>query len=242
MIRTVVAAAYFVYYMITRRISHLIHVTILGKSTNRMVTWWVKDFSGRMLHLALTDFHVEGRERVAALPADRPVVVVSSHESWLDIPAILNVMERPVGFIAKEELARIPLLGFWIRALGGKLLDRSDLRASHELFTRGVTLAPGQMLLIFPEGTRNKASTVAPFKPGSLRPAFENDALVLPVCVCGGRRKFEGNRFCLKRGPIYVEVFPPVDIREVAAADKRRFAEELHERVAAAHRRWSALL
>ncbi len=177
-------------------------------------------FSRMVLGLSLTEYVVEGRENLKLLPPGRRVLVISNHESYLDIPCILGLMDFRVGFIAKKELNRIPLLGMWIKQLGGVLLDRQNLRASHAVIKGVFSNSDTGALLVFPEGTRNKTGSVAPFKPGSLRPAFEGNAMILPITLCGGRRKFEGNGYRMKKGRIYCSIHAPVD--SVLLSEKKR--------------------
>jgi len=228
MFRTLFVALTFLKYMITRRVRYFYMVSVKKVRPEAFMDEWVRTFADRILKRTLTDLRITGQEHLSALPTGRPVMAVSNHESYLDIPSLMVALRGSVCFIAKKELARIPLLGFWIRALGGQLIDRGNLRRSHETFTRGVKMSPGKALLVFPEGTRNKSSTVATFKPGSLRPAFENRAVILPVCIRGGRRKFEGNGYRIRPGGIHVVILPPVDTGGVPVQEKRRLAGELH--------------
>ena len=228
MFRTLFIACRILWLMLRKQVEYFFRVNVRRQRPETFMTGWVKFFTDFIMEKTRTDLRVSGRNYLSILPRDRPIVAVSNHESYLDIPSIIAALERPVGFIAKKELSRIPLLGFWIRVLGGYLMDRADLRSSLETITRGVKAGPGKMLLIFPEGTRNKASTVAPFKPGSLRLAFENKAVILPLCVCGGRRKFEGNGHRIRQGIIHVEILPPVDTGGTPVQEKRRLAGELH--------------
>jgi 1-acyl-sn-glycerol-3-phosphate acyltransferase len=91
-----------------------------------------------------------GRELV---PATGPVLIVSNHVSVLDPPLVGGSVPRPVFFLAKEELFRIPLFGRLIRALNARPVrrDGSDMRALKAALG---LLREGRALLVFPEGTR----------------------------------------------------------------------------------------
>ena len=55
---------------------------------------------------------------------------VANHRSWLDIPALFVALPRPVLFVAKRELSRVPFLGRYIAAMGMVFIDRSHRQDS----------------------------------------------------------------------------------------------------------------
>jgi 1-acyl-sn-glycerol-3-phosphate acyltransferase len=91
-----------------------------------------------------------GRELV---PPTGPVLIVSNHVSVLDPPLVGGAAPRPLVFMAKEELFRIPLFGRLIRSLYARPVrrDGSDLRAMKGSLA---LLQEGRAILVFPEGTR----------------------------------------------------------------------------------------
>jgi 1-acyl-sn-glycerol-3-phosphate acyltransferase len=235
MFNTLIAGLRILWIMAFARVRYRVH-RFPGRAPHRDYLFrQYRVFARRVMALTRTRLVVRGDENLRRLPAGRPVVIVSNHESYLDIPAIMAAMPWIVGFVAKKELARIPLLGFWIRELGGVMLDRKNLRKSRETLSGIKPEGRDRALLIFPEGTRNKAGTVAAFKPGSLRMAFDRGAMIVPVCVSGGRRKFEGNRYRLQAGNIHVRIFQPVDTQTVPATQKAGLAKRLEEMIRKAH-------
>ena len=99
---------------------------------------------------------VEGREHV---PKTGPFVLAANHVSYID-PVVLGVAcPRPIHFMAKAELFRIPVLGFLIRELGAfpvqrGAADRSAIRRALRI------LNDGGVVGVFPEGTRNRRGEV----------------------------------------------------------------------------------
>jgi 1-acyl-sn-glycerol-3-phosphate acyltransferase len=113
------------------------------------------------------------------------VLLVSNHVSVLDPPFVGGTAPRPVCFMAKEELFRIPLFGRLIRALNARPVrrDGSDMRA---LKTSLGLLREGRALLVFPEGTRGvEGGPLGPGKPGVGMLAMLSGAPVVPVFVSG---------------------------------------------------------
>jgi len=89
------------------------------------------------------------------VPATGPVLIVSNHVSLLDPPLVGGAAPRPLFFMAKEELFRIPLFGRLIRGLNARPVrrDGSDTRALKAALAQ---LQEGHALLVFPEGTRGE--------------------------------------------------------------------------------------
>ena len=100
--------------------------TALGP-THPLVSACIRGFA----QTALFGFRAHVRSNGDAhLPADRRYVFVSNHSSHLDAPAILCALARhPVRFVAKEDLGRIPLFGWALRATGNVMVRRSDTAA-----------------------------------------------------------------------------------------------------------------
>jgi 1-acyl-sn-glycerol-3-phosphate acyltransferase len=192
------------------------------------------------MRLSKSVLRVEGKEYLSQLPIGRRIFIVSNHESYLDIPCILKLSPYPVGFIAKKELGRIPLLGYWIKKTGGVLFNRDDMRNAKETLYNAVEGQSGdRAILIFPEGTRNREGKVASFKTGSIRIALESDAVILPVAMAGGRKKLEGNGWIVKSGVIRIKILPPIDTRTVENRNKGQFAEHLRQIIVKAHQELS---
>ncbi|NLW56452.1 MAG: (d)CMP kinase [Firmicutes bacterium] len=142
---------------------------------------------GSFLYFCLKVFYRFSVEGAHHLPATGPVIVASNHTSLLD-PIVVGCSilprQRPVRFMAKEELFRIPLLGPLIRKLGAFPVrrgkgDRAALRAAMEV------LKEGKVLGIFPEGTRYNDNKLHPLRHGVSLLAMETNAKILPVIIRG---------------------------------------------------------
>jgi 1-acyl-sn-glycerol-3-phosphate acyltransferase len=119
------------------------------------------------------------------VPATGPVLIVSNHVSVLDPPIVGGAAPRPLYFMAKEELFRIPLLGRLIRALNARPVrrDGSDTRALKAALAQ---LEEGHALLVFPEGTRGEeGQPLREGKAGVGMLAVLSGAPVVPVYVSG---------------------------------------------------------
>ncbi len=129
--------------------------------------------------------------RRAPLPPlpDGPLIFASNHESALDIWVLVEYLPRNVRFIAKRELFRIPVFGWYLR-LGGHIpVDRGNHgQAVQSLRDAAAAVRAGTSLIVFPEGTRSRDGRVQPFKKGPFALAMEAGVPVVPVAVSGQRR------------------------------------------------------
>jgi 1-acyl-sn-glycerol-3-phosphate acyltransferase len=134
-------------------------------------------------------FRVNGRDN---LPAVGPVVVVSNHVSMWDPVLIACAFERRVRFMAKEDLFHVPLLGWFLRAIGCFPVrrgqgDRAAIKAALEL------LQDNEVLGLFPEGTRSKTGELQKPHGGAAMLALKSGACILPV-ACQGTRPWISRR------------------------------------------------
>ncbi len=123
-----------------------------------------------------------GRENI---PAGGGVLVVSNHQSHFDPPLVGIGCPRQMNYVARETLFRFAPFGWFIHSVGSIPIDRDGIGLSgiKESLRR---LKRGEMVLIFPEGTRTRDGEIAPFRPGFTALAVRSGAAILPVAIDGG--------------------------------------------------------
>lgn len=159
------------------------------------------------------NFHIEGAENI---PQDRPLVMASNHRSYAD-PIILTMpMKRPVTYMAKEELFKNKLFGWFITKLGAFPVKRGggDMQVIEDSVA---ILESGRHLVIFPEGTRSKDGKVGKGKTGVALIAAKSGADVLP---CGIIFEGEKLRFRSKLTLRFGKVIPAAEIAVEDASPK----------------------
>ncbi len=173
-------------------------------------------------------WEITGEENI---PSQGPVVLVANHISLWDPPFLACSIRRPVHFMAKEELFKIPLLGRIIKALGafpvkrGKP-DRNALRLAAKY------LENGEILGLFPEGTRSKSGELLQPHPGAALFALRSGAPIVPVGLMGTRTTFP----LTLRGHIRVKigkpmVYPELYNTKISNEDLERVSAEIMLRV-----------
>ena len=121
------------------------------------------------------------------VPMNGPLVVVANHGSHLDPPLLGHALGRPVSFMAKAELFRIPILGRVIRACGAYPVKRgaSDREA---IRTATARLNEGWAIGVFLDGTRQSDGRVNQPMPGAALLAARSGAALLPVAILNSHR------------------------------------------------------
>jgi 1-acyl-sn-glycerol-3-phosphate acyltransferase len=125
----------------------------------------------------------------AHLQTDQPTVLLVKHQSTWETWALLALMPKPVCFVYKKELKRIPFFGWALARLDMVAIDRQQgNQAFHAMVTQGRrVLAQGRWIVIFPEGARMRRWQVGTYKQGGARLAIEAGAQVIPIAVTSAR-------------------------------------------------------
>jgi glycerol-3-phosphate dehydrogenase (NAD(P)+) len=119
------------------------------------------------------------------------VILASNHRSFLDPFLIGLCQRRPTYFIAKQELFKHPLAGWFLNCMGAFPVKRGE-SDEESLETARQLLANGSAVVIFPEGTRRPRGSLGNPKRGVGRLVLETGAPVVPVAVKGSERARNG--------------------------------------------------
>ncbi|OMH40698.1 lysophospholipid acyltransferase family protein [Desulfurobacterium indicum] len=166
---------------------------------------WLKTVGALIAKLG--HLQVEGKENI---PEEGPILVVSNHRSFVDPPLVAYaVMKRPVFFMAKEELFKTPILSSLIKHWGnGFPVKRgsSDLKA---LKTALAVLKKGELLAIFPEGTRAPTEKFLKPKIGAGMIAVKANVPVVPCLINGSEELLPKGAKFLKTANVKIKFGKP---------------------------------
>jgi 1-acyl-sn-glycerol-3-phosphate acyltransferase len=173
-------------------------------------------FFGRIVGRALSRIAVEGA--IDEIPRDGPVILASNHTSNLDVIVIGSWLTprlgRRIHWLGKKEVFAWPIVG-WAAANGGvHPVDRgaADVEA-FRLASR--ILDEGNILFVFPEGTRSQDGALAEGHDGVAALAIRTGAPVVPLGIAGSNRVWpKGQKLPRPGGHVTVRVgspFRPVD-------------------------------
>ena len=178
---------------------------------------------------------VTGLEKV---PSAGSYVVVSSHTSHLDGPAIVRALPHPVYFVIKKELTRIPLWGQAVVRIGFIAVDRSDSeKARAEMAHAADAIRAGRRILVFAEGTRSPDGRLQPFKKGGFHLAVESQVPILPVVVNGSHRLLPKGAPAARPGLLEVAVGDPIPTTGLTQEDIPELIARTREAVLELRRR-----
>lgn len=159
------------------------------------------------------------------IPTDRPLLIVTNHQSMYDIPPLIWYMRKyHPKFVSKIELGKgIPSVSYNLRNSGSALIDRKDPKQSiAELQKLGKYIeANKRSAVIFPEGTRSRNGVPKPFRTTGLKVLMKNapSALIVPISINKSWKLLRFGKFPMGLGNhLTFIVHPPVEIEGDAEA------------------------
>src|ERR1700729_1110251 len=155
------------------------------RARERGVNRWVL-FVVRMVLTPFFLFYLQmrgiGREHMRAAG---PVILASNHRSFFDPFVIGTMTRRPVYYVAKKELFTYNRVLSWLlNALGAFPVDRGA-GDQDTIETAKIILERGEIVLMFPEGTRTRPGALGKPRRGVGRLALETGAPVVPIAIIG---------------------------------------------------------
>lgn len=170
--------------------------------------------------------HIHGAKNIKK---GRPYVLVSNHASMADIVVIYK-LHRQFKWVARDDLFRVPFLGWSMRLLKYIQLERGRHGSIKKSFGEAQAwINKGMPVLFFPEGTRSRNNELGPFKNGAFKLAIESQVPIVPIVI---RNSF----YAIPRGTwIFdhlvegdITVFPPIETRNMQVEDADRLKDSVH--------------
>lgn len=187
----------------------------------------LSSFGKNVFKLLFCKVDVIGKENIPS--GKGGLVIISNHQSLLDIPLIVGYVHS-AGFVSKKELLKAPVIGSFIKAVGCIPIDRKNpAQAAVALRNLTKSLLNGNKICIFPEGTRTDDGHVADFKPGSLSIPMKYKIPILPVTIDGDYKLMKKNSFLLNPSTIKVFIDQPVDAS--AFSDEQALIEHIRAKM-----------
>jgi 1-acyl-sn-glycerol-3-phosphate acyltransferase len=178
-----------------------------------------------LVFATLGRWRVTGREHI---PRTGAAILAANHLSYLDPPLLGSAIWRPAWFMAKAELFAIPGLKQLCRGLHAYPVrrgaaDRAALKHTLDL------LSHGEMVAIFPEGTRSKTGELGPPEVGVGMLTLRSRAPVVPIAISGTNVMLPRDAKMLRPARIRVKIGAPL---QFPAPPSGRIEREVYAQVA----------
>jgi 1-acyl-sn-glycerol-3-phosphate acyltransferase len=185
----------------------------------------------RLLGVGMFGLRAHGREH---WPATGGGLVCANHQSYFDPPLVGLTCDRRMNYLARDTLFRVPGLAQLIWFLDAIPIDREGggLAGLKETLRR---LKAGELVLIFPEGTRTHDGEVAPLKPGFIAVARRSKVPLVPVGIDGAYQSWPRTAKLPRPTRLAVVIGPPILPEQVAELTDDDLLAELEQRILNCH-------
>lgn len=184
--------------------------------------WW----SWFILKITQVRVKVIGLENI---PVNESVIYVSNHASSFDIPALFWGIPVPLFYLAKMELKKVPLFGWFMKAVGMVFVDRANHEnAMQSLIEAGNEIHNGKNIITFPEGMRTRDGEIQRFRRGSFMLALENTIDIIPIAISGAR-EINPPGYRITPGTITLTIGKRFKTQNYDASDPDLYAKEVED-------------
>lgn len=192
-------------FIATGLLSALAVIAAFLRMPRRFFDWAARTWARWAVGSAGVRVRMYGLERVAE---QAPRIFVSNHQSWFDVFALGANLPAPNRFVAKKELAKIPLFGRAWQAAGHISIDRGKTASAIRTLDEAGELIrrDRSSVIIFPEGTRSDTGELRSFKKGAFMLALRTGVDIVPVGIRGSRAVLPKGSWRVRPGEIHVRI------------------------------------
>lgn len=165
------------------------------------------------------ELKVIGHENV---PVNGPAIICANHQSFMDPPLVGSSLKRPLNFLARHDLFKVPVFGWLIKHVRAYPVNRTgagDPAAFKNIFR---LIAKEEMFLLFPEGTRSRDGNLQKPLPGVGMIAHHTRVPIIPCYIAGSWEAFPRNRKFPKIYPLKVIFGKSIDLSEYYGQPKSK--------------------
>ncbi len=173
--------------------------------------------------------NIIGKENIP--PKGSKFLVLSNHQSFLDIPLVVSTMGH-VAFLAKEELFKMPIFGWAIGNSGSLPVSRSNPRKNHDLPQRmKKNIDAGYNFCAFPEGTRSVDHSIISFKGGIFKYLREIQHPVIPITIRNSNSVLHKSSIKFFPGTIDIVIHPQIPFDELKDMEVSEMRDSIRETI-----------
>ena len=185
----------------------------LSRPFGMKATGWCGIVWARVMQF-VTPMHVNvvGRENIQK---GQSYVIVANHQSAYDIFVVYGSLGVDFRWILKQELRKVPVLGFACYVLGHIFIDRrSGRHAFKSLQEAKMKLVDGVSVVIFPEGHRSGRREMGPLKTGAFKMAMDLELPILPISIKDTYKVMGATVSTLRPGRATLTIHQQIDIKQ----------------------------
>lgn len=190
----------------------------------QLIDFWAPRWGYTVLWLLGVRLRIVGRERLVA-----PAIVVSNHQSTLDIPLMCALAPPGMVGFGKKEMAWVPLFGMAWWALGQVFIDRQDPAAARQTVADVAKMVRNtqRCVVLSPEGTRSRDGSLGPFKRGAFHLGVQTGLPIIPVVIQGAYACMPAGALLCRPGTVTMTVQAPISTEQWTEADTATHADAL---------------
>lgn len=183
---------------------------------------------------SLLDFSQDG-SLIGSDQFIRPCVIVSNHQSALDVYLIGKIFPPFCSVTAKKSLQYVPFLGWFMTLSGTVFLDRKNSASSVKTLNGAVDnflMRNRQSVFLFPEGTRSYTKVpqlVTPLKKGAFHLAIQSQIPIVPVAISNTSTLLDTSQCLIRPGTIEIKVLDPIPTTGMTRNDVNKLASQVEK-------------
>jgi len=183
-----------------------------------------------VMHIILVGYWRLRSWGVENIPQEGAVLVISNHQSLLDPPIVGCPSRRRMNFLARKTLFRFSFFGWLIDSVGAIPLNRDGMgiEGIKESLRR---LKQGEILCVFPEGTRSEDGSLRALKPGFFGLAKKTKAAILVTVIDGAYQAWPRNKSLPRPGRVHVFYDKPISYEDYKDQTEEEFLERIANRM-----------
>jgi 1-acyl-sn-glycerol-3-phosphate acyltransferase len=154
-------------------------------------------------------------------------VIVVNHQSAMDIIALYGWLGIDFRWVMKQEIRKVPFLGYACYRVGHVYIDRKNQAAAiQSLEAAKERIHSGTSVLFFPEGTRTESSALKPFKKGAFKMALDLGLPILPITLSGTDHVMPTKTLDLMPGQVDLTIHKAISTEGMTEEDIEQLMQE----------------
>lgn len=202
--------------------------TIIGCSLGgeRIFSYYPGMYWSKLFCLfSLCPVKIKGREK---LDKKQSYIFVANHQGIYDIFLIYGFLHKPIKWVMKKSLEKIPFVGYACKKAGFIFVDNSSPKAALKTIEEAeARLKNGASIAIFPEGSRTRTGKLGSFKKGAYQMAMDLNLPIVPISINGSYEVMPIDSYFLRPHKMELIIHDPIPTNEVKRENMREMAVEI---------------